>query len=149
MTHPDDTWNSYQARLQMYAYYGAISFQTLAIFFAASFLLITLPFTTLPHSQQEFEVWHYIFDLSSEGFAFVAILVGIGLFCRNQKLANRWVCVRLPDGRSLEDWINVIEQRIPRETLTGRFYANLAFYFLIAYNLLATLLLVLIWHSPL
>ncbi len=128
----------------MYTYYGAISFQVMAIFFAAALVLATIPLTVLPD-----EVWRSAAAFSSECFAIALAIIGWLFFDRNQQLADRWL--RNPDfgGLTLPDWFDKIDRTPVGETPTqlekpkGRVYATASFGLVVSFIILSMVLLIL------
>lgn len=161
MTSSEDFLNKQTLRLQMYNYYGLISFQVAAIAFGAAIVLITLPFANIPHSLLNLNqgtpasdlprnILSLILDITSEGSALGVIWLGWRHFEWNQKLATRWAHEGLPKGKRsaksvLEDWIDSIEYP---STLGksmgkgGRVYITYFRNLVLVLNILAMILLV-------
>ena len=142
MSQTDDPWNKCQARLQMYSYYGAISFQVIAIFYAAAIVFATLPLAALPQhltimSQVDSSrLWSFRLSIVSELSSLTLLVLGMALFYRNQGLANRWV-------RDLGAGILNIENPT-RTPLTGIVYVWLSFLLIASYAAFSLLVLSII-----
>lgn len=151
MSQTDDPWNKYQARLQMYSYYGAISFQVIAIFYAAAIVFATLPLaalaqhlTPMPQQVDSSRLWSFRLSIVSELSSLTLLVLGMALFCRNQELANSWVRSGLPlcnqKASYLEAGILNIEN--PTHTpLTGIVYVWLSFILIASYATFSLLVL--------
>ena len=117
---------THEPRFQMYTYYGSVSFQIVSIFFAAAFVLATLPVTNLPKSVGEIAFWRtaiFPFDLMSESFAFVLAIVGILFFRYLQRLADGWSY----------GVVEAFERQIPRGPITGKHYVWIFFIAVLLY----------------
>src|SRR5208282_6441047 len=104
--------SSLDERLQMYVYYGTVSWQIIGIVVAVATLTATLPFLVgnqlalSPHF-----LWYSIFD---ELFAATFLLVGSLFWRRTMELGRRWVHWQNENYlQSLQYLIDIIEIQRP------------------------------------
>lgn len=121
----------------MHAYYGSVSFEILAIFLALAFILATLPFLGLPHGKTIREWTLFGFDLFNETIALVLVLMGRGLWKRNQNLAEAW----LGNGEAGQK-VRKLESAV--QGTTGSEYACYFFCLVMLYIAISTV--ILIWN---
>jgi len=105
MTNHDDVLRT-EHFLQMYRYYGNLSWQIFATFIAAALVVFSLPFAAaqLLHSS--------LILMFNTVTAFGLAGVGFALFARYQHLAHRWIHNQY-SPHSLEEHVSLVEWRQP------------------------------------
>jgi len=139
MTQQEDPWNKFQARLQMYTYYGMVSWQVAAIFVAAAFILVTLPLTNLPRTPSElsyWRVWPATLAFLSELVSLLLSGLGVAFFFQIQGLANRW-------GGFLVD----SSEKPLRSGISGKVLVCSFFTLTLSYNIIVILVLIMIFNG--
>jgi len=139
MNQQDDPLNKFQARLQMYTYYGTVSWQVAAIFIAAAFILATLPLTNLPRTTGElsyWRVWPATLAFLSELVSLVLIGLGSAFFFQIQGLANRWA------GPLVGSYEKPLRSGISGKALVCSFFV-----LTLAYNIIVILILIMIFNG--
>jgi hypothetical protein len=136
--------------LQMYAYYGTVSWQILGIFVAVGFVLATLPFVATSVIAPANVFLFHFYGVINEGFAAFLVIVGYVIWNRYQGLAEKWACYpNIAFGRpySLSQIIDAVENvHLPprQRTGTGRLLALTLFGAAIVYVFVAGIFIFLV-----
>jgi len=137
--------------LQMYAYYGTVSWQILGIFVAVGFVLATLPFVATSVIAPANVFLFHFYGVINEGFAAFLVIVGYVIWNRYQGLAEKWTLwyPNIATGRSysLSQLIDAVEKAPPhprQRTGTGRMLALTLFGAAITYIVVAGIFIFLV-----